>query len=274
MKQRAAVILAGGAGTRLHPLSSEENPKQFLILFAGQSLLQLTFRRIAQMVPLESIFISTNDRYRDHCIRQLPQIDPANILTEPSRRNTAPAIALCTFEIATRLGEDVTIGFFPSDAYVRDEPEFVRVLERAYDFATSSDHLVTVAIRATEPNTGFGYLELGDTLAPGVVALRRFTEKPALELAQQFLAAGNYAWNGGIFVWRAGTFRDAVAAVAPALSSVSRATYDTLPPLSIDYALMEKAPRVATVQGDFGWSDVGSFPSLRAAGAEIPEGIG
>lgn len=267
---RAAVILAGGAGTRLRPLSSDERPKQFLHIFAGDSLLQRTWRRLTGVVPPEAIFVSTNERYRDLCIEELPQLPPENVIAEPARRNTAPAIALCTFTIAERHGDETTVAFLPSDHFIRDEAEFARVLDRAYAYAAAHEELVTFAIRATEPEPGFGYLELGEELEPDVRRLRRFTEKPSVEVATEFLRAGNYAWNSGMFVWRADVFRRALAAASPEIARVTRETYETMPSISIDYALMEKAPRVASVRADFGWSDVGTFGALRAAGAEIP----
>jgi mannose-1-phosphate guanylyltransferase len=272
--KRAAVILAGGAGTRLYPLSSEENPKQFLRVFGGRSLLQMTWDRLTRLVPPDAIFVSTNERYRQKCLEHLPAMPPENVLTEPSRRNTAPAIALCMYNISQRYGSQTTVGFLPSDAFIGDEAGFTAILERAYSFAERSDDLVTVAIQATRPHTGFGYIELGETIEPGVIRLGRFTEKPSQERAEEFLRAGNYAWNSGIFVWRGEVFDKAMNAASPELGSITPETYDGMPSISIDYALMEKARNVATVPGEFGWSDVGSFESLRAAGADIPPELG
>jgi mannose-1-phosphate guanylyltransferase len=265
---RAAVILAGGAGTRLRPLSSDENPKQFLKLFDGKSLLQLTWARLARMLPPEAIFVSTNAQYADKCREHLPLMPHENVLAEPSRRNTAPAIALCTFAIEERVGP-CTVSFLASDHYIGDEPEFIRVLGRAYDFAETHDYLMTVGIEPTEPNTGYGYLRLGKELGDEVLRVEAFTEKPDLARAEEFLRAGTYAWNASMFVWRTSVFRKELEAAAPEIAKVSMENYDNMPSISIDYALMEKAPRVATVRGDFDWSDVGSFEALRRVGVHV-----
>lgn len=265
---RTAVILAGGAGTRLRPLSSDENPKQFLKLFDGRSLLQLTFARIARLLPARSIYVSTNERYAAKCREHLPEMPPGNVLTEPARRNTAPAIALCTFAIEQRVGP-CTVAFLASDHFIGDETEFLRVLDRAYAFAESHEELVTIGIEPTEPNTGYGYLEIGDVLERDVLRVQSFEEKPDRARAEEFLRAGNYTWNAGMFVWRSDVFRRELALHAPEIAGVSLANYSDMPSISIDYALMENSAHVAAIRGDFDWSDVGSFDALRKVGVDV-----
>lgn len=266
--KRAAVILAGGAGTRLRPLSSDENPKQFLKLFDGKSLLQLTWARLARLLPPEAIFVSTNVQYADKSREHLPDMPAGNVIAEPARRNTAPAIALCTFAIEQRLGP-CTVAFLASDHYIGDEAEFVRVLDRAYAFAESHDTLMTVGIHPDEPNTGYGYLRLGEQLEDEVQRVDAFVEKPDLARAEEFLRAGNYIWNASMFLWRTDVFRRELTAAAPEIARVTESNYEEMPSISIDYALMEKAPHVATIRGDFQWSDVGSFEALRKVGVKV-----
>jgi mannose-1-phosphate guanylyltransferase len=266
--RRAAVILAGGAGTRLRPLSSDENPKQFLKLFDGRSLLQLTWSRLERLLPVESIFVSTNVQYGAKCRQQLPTMPAENVLTEPARRNTAPAIALSTLAIESRLGP-ATVSFLASDHYIGDEAEFVRVLDRAYAFAETHEVLMTIGIEPTEPNTGYGYLEIGEPIEDGVHRVRAFTEKPDLPRAEEFLRAGNYAWNASMFLWRTDVFRRELERTAPQIARVTAESYESMPSISIDYALMEKTKNVATLRGNFGWSDVGSFEALRKVGVVV-----
>jgi len=273
MRPRAVLILAGGAGTRLWPLSTDERPKQFLELFGGQSLLQKTFERYLKVVPAESIFLSTNERYRALVETQLPALPAANVLLEPARKNTAPAIAVCCAEIARRLPA-VTIGVFPSDHAIRDEDSFRTVVERAFHFAERNAYLVTIGIRPEEPNTGFGYLELGQPLGDRVVALRRFVEKPDRASAEEFIRSGNFVWNGGMFIWSFQTFQAALEQSSPEVARLAadfvaatdpatrKSIYESMPSVSIDFGVMEKASNVATVPGEFGWSDLGTWKAV------------
>jgi mannose-1-phosphate guanylyltransferase len=269
----AALILAGGAGTRLWPLSTDDRPKQFLTIFGGRSLLQQTFDRVRALTATHRVFVSTNDRYAAQIAAQLPELPAQNILVEPSRRNTGPAMAICCAEIRKRLGDATTLASFHADSAITRPEVFIDAASRAITYAAGHDAIVTMAIRPTEPNTSFGYLELAGEVAPGVTLLRRFVEKPPLELAQQFLEAGNYAWNAGMFIFRLGYFHELLATLQPELSSLADAyvqtvagerkgLYERMPSISIDHAVMEKAPRVVAVAGDFGWSDVGSWKAV------------
>jgi len=280
---RISLILAGGSGTRLRPLSSDENPKQFLRIFDGLSLIEKTFGRVSRLMEPSSIFVSTNEQYAPKCAAYLPTLPEVNILTEPARRNTAPAVAVCCYAIESII-DDAVIAVLSSDSYIADEDEFVRVLARAYEFAASSDYLVTIGIEPTEANTGYGYLQLGDEIgSPGILRVDGFREKPSQETADEYLRSGGYCWNAGMFVWRAGVFRRALEAAAPEIASLADRIvtsgdparrvehYEAMPSISIDYALMENAPRVAAIRGNFGWSDVGSFESLERVGVPVAE---
>jgi mannose-1-phosphate guanylyltransferase len=275
---RAALILAGGAGTRLWPLSTAERPKQFLRLFGGESLLQRTAARLTRLIAPDSLFIATNERYAAQVAEQLPELPEANILLEPAKRNTAPAIAACSAVISRRLG-DVTLGVFPSDAAITDEPAFIELLESAYQFAAAGTHLLTIGIEPNEPSSDFGYLDLGEPLQGPVVALKRFVEKPSREKAEEFLKSGNFAWNGGMFLWRSSYFAEVLEKFAPDIArgakqfatttgAEQRGAYEAMPSISIDFAVMEKAPRVATARGEFGWSDVGSWAAVAKIASE------
>ena len=220
------------------------------------------------LLPDDAIYVSTNAQYASKCLEHLPNLPESNVIAEPARRNTAPAIALCTFAIEERIGS-CTLSFLASDHYIADEPEFARILGVAYAFAETHDELMTIGITPSEPNTEYGYLETGDAIEGDVRRVLEFTEKPTRERAEEFLRAGNYVWNASMFLWRSDVFRRELAVASPEIARVSVENYESMPSISIDYALMEKTKRVATIRGDFGWSDVGSFEALRRVGVKV-----
>lgn len=280
---RATLLLAGGAGTRLWPLSSDERPKQFLRVLEGESLIQRAAARLRQIVPDERIFISTNARYEALVREQLPFVRPGNILLEPERRNTLPAIATCC-ALVERQFPASTVGIFHSDHAISPDDQFVRTVDTAFRFAEQNDYLVTIGLQPTEPNSGFGYLELGGELTDGVFELRRYIEKPDRERARQLIESG-HLWNGGMFLWRTGYFLGVLRNVAPEVARLAadfvdasspgqrNAAYAAMPVLSIDYGVMEKAERIATVPASFEWSDVGTWSSVAQLTLAQPENL-
>ena len=275
------VIMAGGVGSRFWPMSHTAFPKQFHdILGTGQTLIQMTFERLRKLCPAHQILVVTNAQYRDLVLEQLPDIDPSLVLCEPFMRNTAPCIAYANAVIANRDPEARMI-VAPSDHLVMKEDVFVEVVNTALDQASETGHLVTLGIKPSRPDTGYGYIQFGqaqNAAKPDVRPVRNFTEKPNLETAEQFLASGDYYWNSGIFIWTLKSIDDAFAAYLPAVRSrfedhaavwgtpaeadVIAPVYDGCENISIDYGIMEKAPEVSVVLADFGWSDLGTWGSL------------
>jgi mannose-1-phosphate guanylyltransferase len=282
--QRCALILSGGAGTRLWPLSTEERPKQFIPLFENRSLLQQTWDRLSRLVDPSSIWIATVERYVEQTLEQIPQLDRARILTEPARRNTAPAIAAAHAGIAREIGSHL-LGVFPSDHYIGDGEAFAAAVDTAFTHAAGSEDLVTVAITPTEPNTGYGYLELGESLGGAVRRVRQFVEKPDAETAREYVESGSFAWNGGMFLWNSATFDRALETTAPEIHRLAsrmasarddgerRSLYEEMPSISIDYAVMERWPAIASVAGELDWSDVGSWAAVARFVPSSEEGV-
>jgi len=278
------VILAGGRGTRFWPLSRKCMAKQLLPLNSEKSMIQETVERLLPLAKTKQFWIITNGDLRDAIVRQLKGLEKKQIIAEPVGRNTAPAIGLAAFLLAQR-DPTAVIGMFPSDHVIQSEKRFRDDIKRAAQIAANGANIVVIGIPPTRPETGYGYIEAGDELARGVLQVRRFTEKPSAEVAEQFVAAGNFFWNSGMFVWGARTLADALREHLPntaplldeiAMSYGTRAfekTFARLYPkcenISIDYAVLE--PRSAKGEGksgiycipaSFGWNDLGSWTAL------------
>lgn len=277
---RHALIMAGGAGTRLWPLSRRERPKQFLRLFGGKSLLRLAFERVAGLMDAANTWVITSQGYLDQVADELPELPPANFIGEPVGRDTANAIGLATHLIAAR-DRDATMAVFTADHLITPLDRFHAALRSGLDAAESHPgSLVTFGIRPTEPHTGYGYIEAGEPVSPGVHRAAAFHEKPSQALAAKYVASGRHFWNSGMFAWRAGASiaalerhlpqnARALAAIAADWHTPRRASAEAafarLPRVSIDYAVMEKADAVLVVPMDVDWRDVGSWTALTAA---------
>ncbi len=272
MSQRAfTIVMAGGSGTRFWPLSRADRPKQLLPLAGGdEPLLAATVRRAMRVCAPEDVLVVTSERLAAATRAALPMLPAENVLAEPVGRNTAPCIAWASARIA-RTAPDAICAVLPADHAIADEAAYEAALRRALAAAVE-DPIVTVGIRPSRPETGYGYIEMGEPIAEGVHRARRFVEKPNRQRAEQFLAAGSFLWNSGMFFFRARAMLDAIRAHLPGLgaavdrlleaddeAAVVRDIYPTLPDVSIDHGVMEKVKDVAVVPAEFGWSDLGSF---------------
>ncbi len=270
--------MCGGIGSRFWPYSRSGMPKQFIDFFGtGRSLLQMTYDRITPLVPRENILVVTNSRYSDLVREQLPDLDPACILLEPDRRNTAPCIAWAAYHIAA-IDPEASIIVTPSDHLITNEPVFDQCVNRGFEFIENNDALLTLGIKPTRPETGYGYIQIGREVEPGLLKVKTFTEKPDLELAKVFVESGEFFWNAGIFMWRVGAIKAALHRYLPDLCSefdkgldlfgtpgekeFIDSTFPACPSISIDFAVMEKADNVYVECVDFGWSDLGTWGSL------------
>ena len=273
------VIMAGGIGSRFWPMSTPEFPKQFVdVLGTGKTMIQMTVDRFSPLCPMENIWVVTSREYVPIVREQLPELPQTNILPEPAMRNTAPCIAYACWKIRKQ-DPDANVVVTPADALVLDVDEFRRVIGHALDFTVSGKRIVTVGITPTRPETGYGYIAAGEKVSgTRLMNVDSFREKPVLEVAKQYLQAGNYLWNAGIFVWNIDTITDSMRTFNPDLAAkmdlmsesfytsdeerVVSEIFPTCEKISIDYAVMEKADYIYTVPGDFGWSDVGTWGSL------------
>ncbi|MFY9561596.1 MAG: mannose-1-phosphate guanylyltransferase [Terriglobales bacterium] len=278
------IILAGGRGTRFWPLSRKRRAKQLLALDGKQTMIQQTVQRLLKMAASRRHWIITNGDLRPAILRQLPKLDAKQILAEAVGRNTAPAIGLAAF-LLLRSDPDAVLGLFPSDHVIGDPERYRETLRHGIEIAAAGENIVVLGIRPTRLETGYGYIEVGATDANGALRVRRFTEKPDLARATQFLAAGNYFWNSGMFLWRASTLANALREHLPNTAAILekiaasfgtrtftetfRRLYPKCENISIDYAVLE--PRSAKGEGqsrifclpaDFGWNDLGSWTSL------------
>ena len=270
--------MCGGIGSRFWPYSRTDMPKQFLDFFGtGRSLLQMSYDRILPLVNPENILVVTNRRYVDLVCEQLPEIPRERILLEPDRRNTAPCIAWAAYHIAA-IDPEASMIVTPSDHLITREHIFEACVARGFDFVEHHDALLTLGITPTRPETGYGYIQIGRELEPGLLKVKTFTEKPNKELAQVFLDTGEFFWNAGIFLWTVNSIKQALHRHAPDLACVfdrGEAYFGTpkeeefieenfagCPSISIDFAVMEKADNVYVECVNFGWSDLGTWGSL------------
>ena len=282
MKNRFIVIMAGGRGERFWPQSRLKRPKHLLPIVGDAPMLTQTIRRLEGLVPVDHIFVITNAEQRDSVLETCPDLDPERVIGEPVGRDTAAAVGLAALLVA-REGEDSSFALLPADHVIEDSKGFQSTLETAFEAAEAEDQLVTVGIKPTFPSTGYGYLEQGKSLGcyngSPVSEVSRFVEKPNKEKAQQYLDAGNYFWNAGMFVWRPRVILAEIERLVPELTAGLRSldkewqesnnlevamskVYPNLEKISIDFAVMEKAERVAMVESTFDWDDVGEWPAI------------
>ena len=278
------VIMAGGVGSRFWPMSTPDFPKQFIdVMGCGRTLIQLTFDRFKGICPAENVWVVTSDKYAEEVKRQLPEIADDHILREPCRRNTAPCIAYVSWKIKAR-NPKANMVVTPSDHIVMDVKEFQRVISSAMKFTKSSDAILTLGMKPTRPETGYGYIE-ADLSYPStnnkeIYRVDSFKEKPNLATAEKYIKKSSFYWNSGIFVWNVSTIVNALRVYQPAISKVFETLlpyyyspqeqelidkeFPTCESISIDYAIMEKAEEIFVFPASFGWSDLGTWGSLLA----------
>ena len=276
------VIMAGGVGSRFWPMSTEENPKQFIdVLGVGRSLLQLTYDRFKDICEPENVWVVTSAAYVEKVREQLPDMPGSNILSEPCRRNTAPCIAYVSHRIKAK-DPKANIVVTPSDHVVMNIVEFQRVVREALLFTSESDAILTIGIKPSRPETGYGYIEADMSVATmsnkDIFRVNSFKEKPDLTTAQEYVSHNYYYWNAGIFVWNVSTVVNAFRMYQPALNDIFESMseyfgtdkeqeminerYAECENISVDYAIMEKAEEIYVFPADFGWSDLGTWGSL------------
>src|SRR6187402_75174 len=277
-KNYYAILMAGGIGSRFWPVSTKELPKQFHdMLGAGETLIQKTFSRLSKLIPVENILILTNENYNSIVLEQLPMVKQEQVLLEPAMRNTAPCILYASLKIQKE-NPDAVMVVAPSDHWIEDEDTFAKNLQQCFDFCSNEDALMTLGIKPTFPNTGFGYIEFDKTDINPIKKVSQFREKPDYETAKSFLNSGNFLWNGGIFIWSAKSITAAFENFQPTMNALFQKgleSYNTVAEktfidenyalaenISIDYAVMESAKNVYVLPATFDWNDLGTWGSL------------
>lgn len=273
-----AILMAGGVGSRFWPVSTTDFPKQFHdMLGSGETLIQKTFSRLSKLIPAENILILTNKRYNGLVLEQLPMVKQEQVLLEPAMRNTAPCILYASLKIQ-KLNPNAVMVVAPSDHWIEDEAEFAKNLQECFDFCQKENALMTLGIQPTFPNTGFGYIEFDKNDDNPIKRVNQFREKPDYETAKAFLEAGNFLWNGGIFIWSVKSVTEAFAKFQPQMNALFQqglesyntsnekqfiaTNYDKAENISIDYAILEKALNVYVLPATFDWNDLGTWGSL------------
>src|SRR5215468_2945501 len=284
-----AVILAGGRGTRFWPRSRSKTPKQLLNIIGKTTMLEQTVERLRSLIPAERIWTVTNAEQVTALKKQLPTSARKRVLTEPLGRNTAAAIALAAIHVRQAAKGDALLAVLPADQFIAQPERYRQIVKKALQLARAPGRMVVLGIPPTRPDTGFGYIERGDEQLGGeapVYAVRRFTEKPALEVAKEYLASGRYNWNAGMFFWRVSTFLEALKKFLPRtyelVETLSqqigtrgyqarlKSVYSKLESISVDYAVLEKARNVVVVPAEVGWSDIGSWAAVYELLAKRP----
>ncbi len=277
-KDYYAIVMAGGVGSRFWPVSTTELPKQFHdMLGSGSTLIQKTFSRLSKLIPAENIFILTNERYNDLVLEQLPMVKQEQVLLEPAMRNTAPCILYASLKIQKQNSNALMV-VAPSDHWIEDEMSFSNNLQQCFDFCQKENALMTLGIQPTFPNTGFGYIEFDKSDLNPIKKVNQFREKPDYQTAKSFLEAGNFLWNGGIFIWSAKAITEAFEKLQPQMNvlfqkgvdsyntSIEKQfieeNYANAENISIDYAVMEKAQNVYVLPATFDWNDLGTWGQL------------
>ena len=273
------VVLAGGFGTRLWPLSRKGMPKQFLDFNNdGKTLLMKTYNRVRRLFHEENIIVSTNlDFYEDVC-RQLPELNPRQVLREPMMKGTAPSTTLAAYHIRD-INPSANVLVVPSDLVIMDEDKYVEIIERGMQFVESNEGILTVGIRPTRPETRFGYIQINEPVQEGIFSVRTFTEKPEESFAKVFVESGEFFWNSGVFMWNVNSFIDIVRQCLPEMiaqfdtifntlhnrdtrRSLLYSVYEAFPRISIDYGILEKSDKVFMATGDFRFNDIESWDLL------------